>query len=108
LLQVFGRDAISVQTAMNTIPSKEPAKNIYSSEQGLITSSKDLGWEFIVLKEYQLPPTQGSYPAFEQHDLTLCLTTRPHRIHQVMGHCGYEIPRDFNGAVGIFRYGDVG
>lgn len=83
---------------MNTVPRKKPAKNIYSSDEGLVASSKDLGCESIVLKEYQLPPTQGSYPAFEQHDLTLCLTTRPHRIHQVMGEQRY---------VGIYSRGDI-
>lgn len=83
---------------MKTTPSVEPVKNTYSSDEGLITSSKDLGWESIVLKEYQLPPAQGSYPAFSQHDLTLCLATRPLRIHQVIGEQRY---------VGIYSRGDI-
>ena len=83
---------------MNTVPSVTHTKNTYLSDEGLITSSQHLGWESIVVKEYQLPPTQGSYPAFEQHDLTLCLTTRPHRIHLVMGEQRY---------VGIYSRGDI-
>ncbi|MEL6462236.1 MAG: AraC family transcriptional regulator [Cyanobacteria bacterium J06641_2] len=83
---------------MNTVPTTKPATIAYSSDEGLIASSKDLGWESIVLKEYHLPPAQGTYPGFEQHDLTLCLTTRPHRIHQYMGKKRY---------VGIYSKGDI-
>lgn len=83
---------------MNTVPSTKLATIPYSSDEGLIASSKDLGWKSIIVKEYQLPPAQGTYPAFEQHDLTLCLTTRPHRIHQVMGEQRY---------VGIYSKGDI-
>ena len=98
MLQVFHLDAISQEIVMNTVPNTKPVTNTYSSDEGLIASSKDLGWESIVVKEYQLPPTQGTYPAFEQHDLTLCLTTRPHRIHQVIGEQRY---------VGIYSRGDI-
>ena len=91
-------DRIPIKTAMNKVPSTKPATIAYSSDEGLIASSKDLGWESIILKEYLLPPAQGSYPAFEQHDLTLCLTTRPHRIHQVIGKQRY---------VGIYSKGDI-
>jgi AraC family transcriptional regulator len=83
---------------MNTVPSTKLATIAYSSDEGLIASSKDLGWKSIIVKEYQLPPAQGTYPAFEQHDLTLCLTNRPHRIHQVMGEQRY---------VGIYSKGDI-
>ncbi|MDY6902815.1 MAG: AraC family transcriptional regulator [Cyanobacteriota bacterium] len=83
---------------MNKVFSTEPTIIAYSSDEGLITSSKDLGWKSIIVKEYQLPPAQGSYPAFEHHDLTLCLTTRPHRIHQVIGEKRY---------VGIYSKGDI-
>jgi AraC family transcriptional regulator len=78
--------------------SAKVAAITYSSDDGLITSSKDLGWESIVVKEYQLPPAQGSYPAFSQHDITLCLAPRPLRIHQVIGKQRY---------VGIYSRGDI-
>ncbi|MEO1376219.1 MAG: hypothetical protein AAFW70_18305 [Cyanobacteria bacterium J06635_10] len=90
--------AISRISAMKAQPSTKPAKVTYSSDEGLITSSKDLGWESILLKEYQLPPAQGSYPAFSQHDLTLCLAPRPLRIHQVIGEQRY---------VGVYSRGDI-
>jgi len=83
---------------MNKVPRTKPATVTYSSDEGLITSSKDLGWESIVVKEYQLPPAQGSYPAFSQHDITLCLAPRPLRIHQIIGKQSY---------VGIYSRGDI-
>ena len=98
LLRVFDLNGIPINTAMNTVPSTKLSTIAYSSDEGLIASSKDLGWKSIIVKEYQLPPAQGSYPAFEQHDLTLCLTTRPHRIHQVIGKQRY---------VGIYSKGDI-
>ena len=98
LLRVFDLNGIPINTAMNTAPSTKLSTIAYSSDEGLIASSKDLGWKSIIVKEYQLPPAQGSYPAFEQHDLTLCLTTRPHRIHQVIGKQRY---------VGIYSKGDI-
>jgi AraC family transcriptional regulator len=98
LLQVFYPDAISLKSAMKAAPSAQPAKITYSSEEGLVVSSQNLGWESIVVKEYRLPPTQASYQAFSQHDLTLCLAPRPHRIQQVMGDQRY---------VGIYSRGDI-
>ena len=87
------------EIAMKTAPSPQPRKKItYSSEEGLVISSQDLGWESIVIKEYQLPPAQGSYQAFPQHDLTLCLAPRPHRIQQVMGEQSY---------IGVYSRGDI-
>lgn len=83
---------------MNPPPCPQSRKITYSSEEGLIISSQDLGWESIVVKEYHLPPAQGSYQAFGQHDLTLCLAPRPLRIQQVMGEQRYT---------GIYSKGDI-
>jgi AraC family transcriptional regulator len=93
-------DVISGQPTMKPAPNSQNQKITYSSEEGLIVSSQGLGWDMIIVKEYQLPPTQGTYPAFLQHDLTLCLSPRPHphRIHQVMGKQRY---------VGIYSKGDI-
>lgn len=82
---------------MKNVISPKLATIGYSVDEGLITSSKDLGWESIVVKEYLLPPTQHFCPGFPQHDLFLCLSTRPYRIHQVMGEQNY---------VGIYSKGD--
>jgi AraC family transcriptional regulator len=83
---------------MKSAPNSKTQKITYSSEEGLVISSQDLGWESIVVKEYQLPPAQSYYQAFSRHDLTLCLAPRPHRIHQVMGEQRY---------VGIYSKGDI-
>lgn len=83
---------------MNPSACPQPRKITYSSEEGLIISSQDLGWESIVVKEYHLPPAQGSYESFGQHDLTLCLAPRPLRIQQVMGEQHYT---------GIYSKGDI-
>ncbi|MBW4605623.1 MAG: AraC family transcriptional regulator [Calothrix sp. FI2-JRJ7] len=83
---------------MKPTPCPQPRKITYSSEEGLIISSQDLGWESIVVKEYWLPPAQGSYQAFPQHDLTLCLAPRPLRIQQVMGEQRYT---------GVYSKGDI-
>ncbi|MGB3653612.1 MAG: AraC family transcriptional regulator [Rivularia sp. (in: cyanobacteria)] len=84
---------------MKTVTSTKPVKITHSSDEGLINSSKDLGWEYIVLKEYQLAPAQISYPAFPQHNLYLCLATRAYRIHHLMGKQRYA---------GIYSRGDIG
>ncbi|WP_071819364.1 helix-turn-helix transcriptional regulator [Gloeothece citriformis] len=64
----------------------------------MIFSSQGLGWDSVVIKEYQLPPSEGTDPPSSQHDLTLCLAPRPHRIHQVIGKQHY---------VGIYSKGDI-
>ena len=84
---------------MKTVSSTKPVTITHSSEEGLINSSQDLGWEYIVFNEYRLAPTQISYPAFPQHNLYLCLATRPYRIHHWMGKQRY---------VGIYSRGDIG
>ncbi|WP_414621121.1 helix-turn-helix domain-containing protein [Calothrix sp. CCY 0018] len=84
---------------MKTVSSTKPVTITHSSEEGLINSSQDLGWEYIVFNEYQLAPTQISYPAFPQHNLYLCLANRPYRIHHLMGKQRY---------VGIYSRGDIG
>ncbi|RUT05605.1 AraC family transcriptional regulator [Dulcicalothrix desertica PCC 7102] len=83
---------------MNIALNSEITEIIYSSNEGLIVSSQDLGWESIIVKEYRLPPSQCSYPALAVHDFTLCLSARPQRIHQMMGRQRY---------VGIYRKGDI-
>ena len=83
---------------MKNVTSPKLPKITYSLDEGLITSSKDLGWESIIVKEYLLPPTQHFCPGFPQHDLFLCLATRPYRIHQVMGEQNY---------VGLYSKGDI-
>lgn len=83
---------------MKPLSCSQPRKITYSSEEGLIISSQDLGWESIVVKEYHLPPAQAYYQAFPQHDLTLCLAPRPLRIQQVMGEQRYT---------GIYSKGDI-
>lgn len=83
---------------MKNVNSPKLVKVGYSLDEGLITSSKDLGWESIVVKEYLLPPTKHFCPGVPEHDLFLCLSTRPYRIHQVMGEQNY---------VGIYSRGDI-
>jgi AraC family transcriptional regulator len=87
-----------LKLTMNVALNSEIKEIIYSSDEGLIVSSQDLGWESIIVREYCFPPSQCSYPAFPVHDFTLCLSPRPQRIHQVMAEQRY---------VGIYRKGDI-
>jgi AraC family transcriptional regulator len=63
-----------------------------------IVSSKNLGWESIIVEEYQQPPGSGEFGSFPQHMITLCLATKPHRIWQAIGD------RSF---MGVYSQGDL-
>lgn len=63
-----------------------------------IVSSQDLGWQSILVEEYQQPPRNGEFDSFPQHMITLCLASKPHRIWQAIGD------RSF---VGIYSKGDI-
>lgn len=63
-----------------------------------IVSSQNLGWEQLLVEEYQ--QSSGSTKVKPEADPVICLTltAQPHRIHQSMGDCHY---------VGLYRQGDL-
>lgn len=64
-----------------------------------IVSSQPLGWEPLLMEEFQQPPGGVAIPGFwEGHSIALCLAPRPYRIHQVVGNRRYT---------GLYSKGDV-
>ncbi|PMB53181.1 AraC family transcriptional regulator [Fischerella thermalis CCMEE 5201] len=63
-----------------------------------IVSSQDLGWETLLVEEYQQPPGGVEMEAEADPVIVLCLATQPHRIHQVIGDRQYT---------GLYRQGDI-
>ncbi len=64
-----------------------------------IASSQALGWQPLLVEEFQEPPGGTDLPeAWEGHSVALCLAPRPHRIHQVVGNRRYT---------GLYAKGDI-
>jgi AraC family transcriptional regulator len=74
--------------------SQQPKTDIPSP----IISSKNLGWESIIVEEFQLPPGSGEFSPCQEHMITLCLANKPHRIWQTIGDRSY---------VGVYAKGDL-
>ncbi|GET41542.1 helix-turn-helix domain-containing protein [Microseira wollei] len=65
----------------------------------LIVSSQALGWEPLLVEEFQQPPSGIDIPeGYAAHLIPLCLAPRPHRIHQVVGDRRYT---------GLYSQGDI-
>jgi AraC family transcriptional regulator len=64
-----------------------------------IASSETLGWQSLLVEEFQQPPGDACVPAvWEGHSIALCLAPRPHRIHQIIGDRRYT---------GLYSKGDI-
>ena len=64
-----------------------------------IISSQSLGWEPLLVEEFQQPPGGMDIPeAGEEHSIALCLAPRPHRIHQIVDGRRYT---------GLYSKGDI-
>ncbi|MGV2831757.1 hypothetical protein [Myxosarcina sp. GI1(2024)] len=63
-----------------------------------IATSQDLGWESIVVEEFQNPSGSGESSYEPDHIVCLSLATRPHRIWQAAGE------RSFTG---VYTKGDL-
>jgi AraC family transcriptional regulator len=63
-----------------------------------IASSQNLGWESIIVEEFQQPPGGIEHFALADHAIAMCLAARPNRLHQVMGDRRY---------VGLYTKGDI-
>ncbi len=63
-----------------------------------IVSSQDLGWESIIVEEFQLPPGGCELDSCQENMITLCLATKPHRIWQAIGDRSYT---------GVYSKGDL-
>jgi AraC family transcriptional regulator len=64
-----------------------------------IVSSESLGWQPLLVEEFQQPPGGTDIPeAWAGHSIALCLAPRPHRIHQVVGDRRYT---------GLYTRGDI-
>jgi AraC family transcriptional regulator len=64
-----------------------------------VVSSQPLGWQPLLVEEFQQPPGGTDIPeAWEGHSIALCLAPRPHRIHQVVGDRRYT---------GLYSKGDI-
>ena len=63
-----------------------------------IVSSQDLGWESIIVEEFEQPPGSGEFEPEKEHILNLCLAPKPLRIWQFIGDRQYS---------GIYSKGDL-
>lgn len=64
-----------------------------------IASSQTLGWQPLLVEEFQQPPGTTDFPeAWAGHSIALCLAPRPYRLHQVVGDRRYT---------GIYSKGDI-
>jgi AraC family transcriptional regulator len=77
-------------------------KTSYSSKerdpQQPIASSQALGWESILVEEFQNPPGGMELQSDPEHTIALSLAAKPNRIHQVFGARHYT---------GLYRKGDL-
>ncbi|NER78551.1 MAG: helix-turn-helix transcriptional regulator [Leptolyngbya sp. SIO1D8] len=70
-----------------------------SSTPTPMASSQTLGWQSLLVEEFQQPPGGTDIlSAWEGHSIALCLAPRPHRIHQVVGDLRYT---------GLYTKGDI-
>ena len=64
-----------------------------------VMSSESLGWQPLLVEEFQQPPGRIDLPgAWAGHSIALCLSPRPYRIHQVIGDRCYT---------GLYSRGDL-
>ncbi|MGG6264007.1 helix-turn-helix domain-containing protein [Leptolyngbya sp. AN03gr2] len=64
-----------------------------------IVSSESLGWKPLIVEEFQQPPGSMEIPKTDAgHLIALCLSSRPYRLHQVIGDRRY---------VGLYSKGDI-
>lgn len=63
-----------------------------------MVSSQKLGWESLLIEEYQQPSGGMTFEAQANPVIVLVLTTKPHRIHETMGK---------NSHVGMYCQGDI-
>lgn len=74
--------------------SHKPLVEIPSS----IISSQNLGWESIIVEEFQQPPGAEESCSWKEHAICLSLVTRPNRLWQSIGDRSY---------VGLYTKGDI-
>jgi AraC family transcriptional regulator len=77
---------------------KTSHSSIESDPQQPIASSQGLGWDSILVEEYQHPPGGMELQSEPEHIIVLSLTNKPNRIHQVFGDRHYT---------GLYRKGDL-
>ena len=63
-----------------------------------IASSENLGWESIIVEEFQQPPGMCEPDSWQEHTIALCLAPKPLRIWQAIGDRSYS---------GIYAKGDI-
>jgi AraC family transcriptional regulator len=64
-----------------------------------IASSETLGWQPLLVEEFQQPPGGTDLPAaWAGHSIALCLAPRPYRIQQIIGDRRYT---------GLYSKGDI-
>ncbi|MDJ0589830.1 MAG: hypothetical protein QNJ72_07510 [Pleurocapsa sp. MO_226.B13] len=63
-----------------------------------IVSSESLGWESIIVEEFQEPPGNFEFASSQEHIITICLANKPHRIWQSVGDRSY---------MGVYTKGDL-
>ncbi|MEM7581190.1 MAG: helix-turn-helix domain-containing protein [Mastigocoleus sp.] len=63
-----------------------------------IISSQNLGWESILVEEFQLPPGNWESQAEKEHKIAVCLAPKPYRIWQAIGDRSYT---------GVYAKGDI-
>lgn len=73
-------------------------KNTSSQDFSPIISSQDLGWESIIVEEFEQPPGSGEFDPEQEHTIALCLATKPYRIWQAIGDRSYT---------GLYTKGDI-
>ena len=63
-----------------------------------IASSENLGWESIIVEEFQQPPGICEPDSWKEYTIALCLAHKPLRIWQAIGNRSYS---------GIYTKGDI-
>ena len=63
-----------------------------------IASSENLGWESIIVEEFQQPAGMCEPDSWQEHTIALCLAHKPLRIWQAIGNRSYS---------GIYTKGDI-
>ncbi|MEM7555360.1 MAG: AraC family transcriptional regulator [Cyanobacteria bacterium P01_A01_bin.84] len=72
--------------------------NLSAKTLSPIISSRDLGWESILVEEFQLPPGSWESEAEKEHTIAVCLAPKPYRIWQAIGDRSY---------MGVYAKGDI-
>ena len=63
-----------------------------------IASSQNLGWESIIVEEFEQPPGVVESGTYNEHTICLCLATKPNRSWQTIGDRTH---------VGVYTKGDL-